>query len=138
MGSISPYLFFDGDCAEAFARYQEVFGGELQVMTHADIPGDAEAMPGAEPHHVMHAALSFGDGVIMGSDDPGAVGSRGGIAVAFTAPDAATAERAFDALSEGGEMTMPFEATFWSLGFGMCTDRFGIAWMVDTEGEPGE
>ena len=46
------------------------------------------------------------------------------------------AERAFDALAEGGEVGAPFGATFWSKGFGMCTDRFGVPWMVDTAGEP--
>lgn len=136
--SFTPYLFFSGDCADAFARYHEVFGGELQVMTHADLPEGAEPMPGAEPHHVMHAALVLGSGAMLyGSDDPtGDDGPKTGVGVTFTAPDAAEAKRIFDALCEGGEVTMPFEATFWSAGFGSCNDRFGVPWMVDTAGEP--
>lgn len=136
MSSINPYLLFSGDCAQAFERYQQVFGGELEVMTHADLPEGAEPMPGAEPHHVMHAALTFGDSLLMGSDDTtGDGGPKVGVAVCFTAPDAQEGLRVFDALAEGGEVTMPFEATFWSRGFGTCNDRFGVPWMVDTAGE---
>lgn len=133
---VHPYLFFSGDCAAAFARYHEIFGGDLEVMTHADLPEEAEPMPGAEPHHVMHAALTFDDAMIMGSDDPtGDGGPKTGVAVTYTAPDEASAKRVFEALSDGGEVTMPFESTFWSSGFGACNDRFGIPWMVDTADE---
>ena len=135
--SISPYVFFTGDCADAFRRYQEVLGGDLVVLTHADLPDGAEPMPGAEPHHVMHAALTVGDTILMGSDDPTSDGGpKLGVAVVHTAPDTVEAERVFTALAEGGEVQMPFEPTFWSLGFGACVDRFGVPWMIDTAGEP--
>ena len=134
--SFSPYLFFTGDCAEAFKRYQEVFGGELQVLTQADVPEDAR-MPDADPTFVMHASLTLGDHFLMGSDDPtGDGGPKVGSAVAFTSDDEAKSKQVFDALAEGGEVTAPFGPTFWSKGFGMCTDRFGVPWMVDTAGEP--
>jgi PhnB protein len=130
---VHPYLFFSGDCADAFARYEKIFGGTLEVMTHADLPEGAEPMPGAEPHHVMHAALTWDDCMIMGSDDPtGDGGPKTGVAVTYTAPDVDTAKRVLADLAEGGELQMPFEATFWSPGFGACLDRFGIPWMVDT------
>lgn len=135
--SFHPYLFFSGDCAAAFQRYQEIFGGELQVMTHANLPESAEPMPGAEPHHVMHASLTFEDSLLMGSDDPsGTGGPKVGVAVSYTAPDEQDAKRVFEALGDGGEITMPFDATFFSRGFGTCNDRFGVPWMVDTAGEP--
>jgi PhnB protein len=134
--SFNPYLFFSGNCAEAFERYQEIFAGELNVMRNADAPEGA-GMPGAKPEHVMHVSLKVGDALLMGSDDPtGTAGPKVGSAVAYTAPDEGEAKRAFDAIADGGETTMPFSATFWSKGFGMCTDRFGVPWMVDTEGEP--
>lgn len=132
--SFHPYLFFSGGtCAEAFQRYQEIFGGELQVMTNADAPDASDAMPGAEPHHVMHASVQVGEGFLMGSDDPtGDGGPKVGVAVAFSAPDTATGERVFAALAEGGEVFAPFGPTFWSPGFGSCLDRWGVNWMVDT------
>lgn len=132
--SFTPYIFFSGDCAEAFARYHEIFGGDLQVMTHADLPPDAEPMPGAEPHHVMHAALTLGEsGLLYGSDDPtGDGGPKKGVGVTYTVSDPAEGRRVFTELCEGGEVEMPFEATFFSAGFGSCIDRFGVSWMVDT------
>lgn len=131
--SFHCYLFFSGgQCREAFDFYQGVFGGELRVMTHADMPADAEPMPGAEPHHVMHAALVVGDGLLMGSDDPtGDGGPRLGLSVSYSAPDEATGKKVFDALAEGGEVSMPFAPAFWSPGFGACNDRYGVPWMVD-------
>jgi PhnB protein len=132
--SFHPYLFFsDGRCAEAFRRYHDIFGGDLEVMTNADLPEGEEPMPGGEPHHVMHASIALGGGYLMGSDDPtGDGGPKVGVAVTYTAPDAGEAKRVFEALADGGEVQMPFEPTFFSPGFGACLDRFGVSWMVDT------
>ena len=132
--SFHPYLFFsNGQCAEAFARYHEIFGGELQVMTNADVPEGVDPMPGAEPHHVMHASIAIGEGLLMGSDDPtGDGGPKVGVAVTFTASDFDEGKRVFEELAEGGERFMTFEPTFFSAGFGSCLDRFGVNWMVDT------
>ena len=135
--SINPYLFFNGDCAEAFRFYQQVLGGDLHVMTNAEAPSDADSMPGAKPDQVMHASLTLPDALLMGSDDPTSDGGpKVGVAVAYTAPDTDSARRIFDGLSAGGEVQMPFEATFWSQGFGAFLDRFGVPWMVDTAGQP--
>lgn len=135
------YIFFsDGKCKEAMTRYQEIFGGELQVMTFAEVPSEGDAMPGADPDHVMHASLRIGDGLLMGSDDPtGDGGPRLGIAVSYSAPDSDTGKAALDALCEGGQLQMPWEATFWSPGFGAGVDRWGVSWMVDvvTDETPG-
>jgi PhnB protein len=132
--SFSPYMFFSGNCAEAFQRYHTIFGGELQVMTHADLPEGAQPMPGAQPHHVMHAAIRLGHSLLMGSDDPtGDGGPKKGVGISYAAPDVAETQRIFEALSEGGEVQMKLEPTFWSPAFGSCVDRFGVSWMIDTE-----
>src|SRR3546814_18047278 len=104
------YLFYsDGKCREAFTRYQEIFGGELNIMSFADLPDGADTMPGAKPEHVMHAALIHSDGLLMGSDDPsGDGGPRLGISARYTAPDIGTGRQAFEANVEGGEGQMPF------------------------------
>lgn len=132
--AINAYVFFSGGvCAEAFARYGEVFGGEVTLMRMSEVPAE-EQMPGADPDSVMHASLTFSGGLLMGSDDPtGDGGPKSGMALTYTAPDAATAERVFTELSADGEVTMALEPTFWSPLFGMCTDRFGVPWMVDVE-----
>lgn len=131
------YLFFsEGRCKEALTRYQQIFGGELEIMTFGDLPEGADTMPGAEPHHVMHGALKVGDGLLMASDDPtGDGGARLGISVSFSAPDVETGRKVFDDLCEGGEVQMPWESTFWSPGFGGCVDRWGVPWMVDVASE---
>ena len=131
--SFNPYLFFSGDCADAFAFYSEVFGVEARVMTNADLPDDAEPMPGAEPSHVMHAAIELGGSFLMGSDDPsGSGGPKAGFCVSYSAPDVESVHRVVDALAAGGEMSMPVIETFWAPAFGMLTDRFGVSWAIDT------
>jgi len=132
--SFHAYLFFGGDCRAAFTRYQEVFGGDLEVLTMADAP-DGEGMPGASPDTVLHAALTVGDGLLMGSDDPTTddPGPVQGVMVSYSAADADEARRVFDALSESGQVTQELIGTFFSPAFGMCTDRFGTPWMVSAE-----
>ncbi|HEX6424341.1 MAG TPA: VOC family protein [Acidimicrobiales bacterium] len=115
----------------------EILGGDLQIVTNAEVPEGADPMPGAEPHHVMHASIALGGGFLMGSDDPtGDGGPKVGVAVTYTVPTAAEGKRVFQALAEGGEVQMPFEPTFLSHGFGSCVDRFGVSWMVDTAAQP--
>jgi len=129
--SFHPYLFFGGTCREAFTRYQEVFGGELSIVTAADMP-EGEAMPGAPADSVMHAALVVGDALLMGSDDPTNpdFGPVQGMQVSYTATDVDDAKRVFDALSDGAEVNLPLGETSWSPAFGMLVDRFGTPWMV--------
>ena len=133
-----PYLFFSGGtCRAAFERYHEILGGQLEIMAMSDAP-EGEGMPGAPADAVMHAALTIGDALLMGSDDPtGDGGARLGMAVHYSAADDAEATRVFAALADGGEVSMPYEPVFWSAGFGACTDRFGVPWMVDA-GPPAD
>lgn len=131
--SFNPYIFFSGDCAEAFALYSSVFGVQAEVMRHGDLPPGVEPMEGARPEHVMHASIQIGDSYLMGSDDPtGDGGPKLGISVSYSAPDIANAQAVFAALSEGGRVDMPLEPTFWSPMFGAVVDRFGVSWMIDT------
>ena len=125
-----PYLFFGGNCREAFNRYQEIFGGELMVMAMSDVPGADP--PAGKEDLVIHAALTIGDNLLMASDDPmnDDLGSVRGMMVSYDAPDVDDAGRVFEALAEGGTVTQKLEPTFFSPAFGMCTDRFGTPWMV--------
>jgi PhnB protein len=132
-----PYLFFSGNCRDAFTRYHEIFGGDLQLMAMSDAPPD-ESVPTDQADLIMHAAITFGDNLLMASDDPtGDGGPVKGVAVNYSTADVAEAERVFAALAEGGEITMPMEPTFWSPMFGSCIDRFGMSWMVNAEPAEG-
>jgi PhnB protein len=126
--AVNTYLFFDGQCAEAFMFYGTVFGGTPQIQTFADLPPGDQSHPTAQPHHVLHAALDVDGQDLFGSDGDG--GPKGGFAVCYAAPDMAKARSVFDALGAGGSVSMPLEATFWSPGFGMLVDRFGVKWMI--------
>jgi PhnB protein len=125
-----PYLFFGGNCREAFTRYQEIFGGELSLMTMKDVPG--EEPPAGKEDLIIHAAITIGDDLLMASDDPMSadVGPVQGMMVSYDAKDGADAKRVFDALAEGGNVTQELIPTFFSEAFGMCVDRFGTPWMV--------
>lgn len=129
--SLNPYLFFSGTCAEAFEFYSRVFGAEARILRMGEMPPGA-APDGVDPNAVMHAAIEIGDSVLLGSDDPTGTGELvKGFAVSYSAADVAEVHRVVDALSEGGQVTMPVAETFWTPAFGMLTDRFGISWMVD-------
>ena len=125
-----PYLFFGGNCREAFTRYQEIFGGELTVIAMKDVPG--QEPPAGKADLVIHAALTVGEDLLMASDDPinEGLGPVQGMMVSYDATDVDDATRAFEALAEGGSVTQKLEPTFFSPAFGMCTDRFGTPWMV--------
>jgi len=131
-----PYLFFGGNCAAAFTRYQEIFGGELQLIRMGDTP-DA---PADKADWIIHAALTFANGgtaeLLMASDDPMSdpFGPVQGMMVSYAATDADDAKAKFDALADGGQVTQELIETFFSPAFGMCTDRFGTPWMVSAPG----
>jgi PhnB protein len=129
-----PYLFFSGNCGEAFTRYQEIFGGELFMMRMSEAPAD-QRPPDANGDLVIHAALTIDGDLLMASDDPtGDGGPKTGIMVNYGSPDPDEIKRVFDALADGGEVTQPLTETFFSPAFGMCTDRFGTPWMLSADG----
>ena len=131
-----PYLMFNGDCREAFTRYQEVLGGDLQIVTAGDMP-EGERPGDVDPKLVMNAALiDAGGSILYGSDDPTVDAAYGPVerfSVNRSISDVAEVERIHAALAEGGTVTMPLSPTSWSPMFGMCVDRFGIPWMVMAE-----
>ena len=140
----TPYLNFDGNCAEAFAFYARLFGGTVvHQSTFGEVPASAgmPPMPESAQSRIMHVHLQIKDQSLMGSDampgaDPvcgGGYQAPQGLWVSIQATDVAEGRRLFDALAQGGTSVMPFEATFWSPGFGMVHDRFGTPWMVNVE-----
>ena len=134
--SFAPYIGFSGQARAAMTRYAEIFGAsDLQIMSFAEAP-EGQRPPGADTL-VMHAQFSAGPGApFMGCDIPQGfgVGGMGGSSVFHAARDAAEAARVFDALAEGGSITMPLSATFWSPAFGMLTDQWGTRWMISVAG----
>jgi PhnB protein len=130
--SINPYLNFNGRCEEAIEFYKKAIGLKVDMLMHfKDAPDKSMMTPGTE-NKVMHASLSLGDTKVMASD--GRCDEKGGgfqgFHLSYNAPDPAAAEKAFKALSAGGQVHMPLEKTFFSPSFGMLMDKFGLMWMV--------
>lgn len=137
---IQPYLFFDGRCEEAVEFYKDALGAEVELMMRyrdSPEPPPPGVLPPGWDNKIMHVTLNIGGAVLMASDGPavgeGAPGMRG-FALSLTAPDAAAAQRCFDALTAGGQVRMPLGPTFWSPCFGMAADRYGVGWMVTVPG----
>jgi len=127
---IETYIFFTDQCAEAMKFYQKVLGGKIDnMMTYGESPAGPYNTPDMADK-IIHARLVVGDAVLMASDGPHSE-TRQGFAVTLQVDTVAEADRLFDALGEGGTVTMPIGETFFSKRFGMLTDRFGIPWMVN-------
>ena len=131
---IDPYLLFNGQCAEAFKSYEKILGGKIEgIMTHGESPM-GEQVASEWRDKIIHARMTVGDGILMGSDVPPQHYQKPkGFSVSISTKDVSEAERLFKELSQGGVVTMPLQKTFWSAAFAMFTDRFGIPWMINCE-----
>ena len=133
----APHLHFRGNCSEAFKFYAETFGGRIEfAMTYGESPAARQTPPEAR-NKIIHARLNLGDQYLLGCDATGndyQAPQGFNVMAGVDKPD--DAERIFNALAAGGTVTMPFQETFWAQRFGMCTDRFGIPWMVNCSKPP--
>ena len=131
---VEPYLFFDGRCEEAIEFYRKALGAEVTMLMRykesPEPPPPGMIPPGSE-NKVMHSNLRIGETMVMASDgNCQGKPSFQGFSLSVTAPNAAEAERMFNALADGGQVQMPLGKTFFSPCFGMVADRFGVSWMV--------
>jgi PhnB protein len=127
---LNPYIGFRDNARQAMEFYKDVFGGELRLNTFGEY-GDPNA-PGAD--NIMHGQLDTDQGfTLMASDTPPGMefASGGNITVSLSGDDESQLQGFWDKLSDGGEVTMPLEKQMWGDQFGMCTDRFGVPWMVN-------
>jgi len=130
---VQAYLNFDGKCEEALEFYKNALGAEVQMlMRFKDSPEPPPpGCPPPNPDKVMHASFRIGDTMLMASDGRAAgKPSFQGISLSLTVPTEVEADKAFNALAEGGQVQMPLAKTFFSARFGMVADKFGVSWMV--------
>ncbi len=130
---LNPYLNFNGNARQALEFYTSVFGGTLNVMTYADM-GDKDS-PIADK--IMHGQLETDAGyTLMAADAPPGMESPGmhGFGVSLSGDDDGL-RGYWDKLCDGGTVTMPMQKQAWGDEFGMCTDKFGVPWLVDI-GQP--
>jgi PhnB protein len=133
---LNPYINFRDNAREAMTFYQSVFGGELTVMTFADVPG-VPTEPG-EQSKVMHAMLTNDQGInLMGADTPNGMDHEPfNGSISLSGDDESTLRGYWDKLVEGGTIGEPLTQAPWGDTFGMCVDRFGVSWMVNIAGTP--
>ena len=130
---INPYLFYNGNCEAALKFYEKTLGAKIEAMLTYEGGPDEMQIPPDYKKKVMHAKITIDGEVIMASDaPPGHFNPPQGFSVSLQVEDPTDAERRFKALSEGGKVNLPFGKTFFSKGFGMCVDQFGIPWMVNS------
>lgn len=137
MAEVNPYVNYNGNCEDAFNFYKSVFGGEFMggIMRWGDNQECGE-MSDADKNQVMHVSLPIGNSILMGSDTPASMGGAtygNAYTVAIGSTDIEETRRIFDGLSEGANVTMALEKTFWGATFGMLTDRYGIQWLINCD-----
>ncbi|MDX3709137.1 VOC family protein [Streptomyces europaeiscabiei] len=127
---LNPYLSFDGDARPALEFYKEVFGGDLTLNTFGSF-GQPDA---PESDQIMHGMLETPSGfTLMGADTPPGMEYTPGsnFSVSLSGDDATELRGYWEKLSAGGTVSVPLDKQMWGDVFGMCTDRFGIPWMVN-------
>lgn len=136
--SLSPYLNFRGNAREAMTFYHSVFGGDLTVSTFADFQASQDP---SEADLVMHSTvITQGGLILMASDTPIRMdytpGNNFSISLGGAETDEPEMRGYWNKLIDGGTVTMPLEKAVWGDIFGMCTDRFGIPWLMNIGGNP--
>ncbi len=132
MKQLTPYIDFNGQCQDALSFYQQAFGqAKVDIKTFADMHDDS--LTEEQKQRVMHAEFEA-DGVkFMATDgqqsNPSTQGTHIHLSILLDSNEEQS--RLFEALSDGGQVVMPLQDTFWGSRFGMCTDKFGIQWMMN-------
>src|SRR5262245_48271855 len=96
----------------------------------------AAHMPKEFAHRILHARLALPDGgILFAGDAPASVPYEGikGVSITLNYDTTAEAQKVFNALAEGGQVTMPMQPAFWAKAWGMLIDRFGTPWIVNGE-----
>jgi PhnB protein len=134
---VLPYLFFEGRADEAVAFYAKALGAQPGMMLrYKDSPEGGKGPGGITPpgDKVMHGEMKINDNAIFFADGMCSGKTNfAGFSLVFTAKDVADAQRRFDALAQGGQVTQPLIETFFCKAFGMVADKFGLQWMVMAE-----
>lgn len=131
---LNPYILFDGQCEQAFKFYEKVLGAKIESIMKFEGSPAGESVPAEWRSKVLHAQIKINDQALMASDaPPGRYERPQGFSISLSVNQASEAERIFQALTEGGQVRMPIQETFWAARFGMLVDQFGIPWMINCE-----
>ncbi len=131
---LNAYVMFSGQCAEAFDFYAKCLGGKIAMkLTYGETPA-SEQTAADWRGKIIHERLVVGDQVLMGSDAPADRFEKPqGFSVSIGVDTPAEAERIYKGLSDGAEICMELQETFWAQRFAMLVDKFGTPWMINCE-----
>jgi PhnB protein len=126
---LDVYLNYAGNCRQAFRFYEQQLGAKItMMMTHGQGPNAAN-LPAEQRDAILHARIEIGNTVVMGADIPKSEPMRSAY-LTLTVDSEKEAERLYTVLSEGGQVFMKMEKTFFANRFAMLRDRFGTSWML--------
>lgn len=133
---LNTYLHFPGTCAEARGFYEKTLGAKtVSSFSYGDSPTSEQFGPDWKDK-IMHTSFDVGGTVVMAMDAPlDRYSKPQGFSLSISIGSGAEAERLYNALSEGGSVTMPLQKTFWAARFAMFVDKFGVPWMINCEKE---
>ena len=132
---LNPYLSFKDNTREAMEFYRTVFGGKLQLSTFKDYHASQDP---SEDDKIMHSMLEAENGItFMAADTPNSMEYRPGtnMSMSLSGDNEAELTAYFEKLSASGMVIMPLEKAPWGDWFGMCTDKFGVQWLVNIAGQ---
>ena len=132
---LNPYLSFKENTREAMEFYRTVFGGKLELSTFKELHASQDP---SEDNMIMHSVLEAENGItFMASDTPNRMEYRAGtnMSMSLSGDNEAELKAYFEKLSAGGMVTMPLEKAIWGDSFGMCTDKYGVQWLVNIAGQ---
>lgn len=131
---VQPYLFFEGQADDAIAFYKQALGATVEMLLRYQDSPEApppEKIPADKLSKIQHASLRIGSSVLSLSDGHcSGTPNFKGFAITLVMQAAGDVERAFAALSAGGQVVQPLIETFFTPRFGMVVDRFGVMWML--------
>ena len=130
---ISPYIAFNGNCADVVAFYEKVFNVKADISRYSEAPPENDYVsPKGTENYIMHAQFSVEGETIMLCDYPSEAPAKPDSNIALMAEfdDVESAKSVFNALKVGGEVDMELQETFWSKCFGSLTDKFGVIWNI--------
>ena len=135
MKTLAAHLSFNGNCEEAFSFYKSALGGEfINKQFYSDMPTNPDQpIPDELKSKIMHIEYKFDDVVVMGSDGMGEIPLKIGnnVGLMLDLSDEKEQESIFNKLSDGGNILMPLQDTFWGARFGAFYDKFGIVWNLN-------
>ena len=138
MTTVNPYIYFNGNCEEAFNFYKAVFRKEITYIgRYKDVPNTDREIFEESNEKIMHITLPISEEtILMGSDNKEAHKEStafNSFSLVIHTDNKVEADRLFNEISKNGQVKVPMNIAFWGSYYGICIDKFGVNWKITTE-----